>query len=150
MTTIKNIDLHDKKYHKRVIDLGCAATNLLARNQRIDEIDEVVVYQFRKDCKRFILRMEEKLSERLIVGAMLVKAASSLNPSSIGRGNVDSLNGKFRRLVQEASGKLIITDDVRDKATAEYYQIITPEAKTVMCREFKLNEEQRLDDFLQL
>ena len=67
---ISTEDLSSVKNHKRQVDIGCAATNILNGLQRRDEIDEPTVFAFHNKCLlwAFIIAVIEKSIERILVG----------------------------------------------------------------------------------
>ena len=52
---LSNLDLNNRTSLKPVVELGFAATNLLANLRRKDQVDEEKVFNFNKDCRIIVV-----------------------------------------------------------------------------------------------
>ena len=77
------IEMNDKASLKPVLDLGCAATNLLMKLRKKDLVEEQKVLNFNNECRVFVIKAVENLQSRMAVGSTFIKNISSLNPENL-------------------------------------------------------------------
>ena len=58
---IVNFDLEEKKYRKRYVELGCAATEIISNLKRLDMVDESAVFEFYFQCRALVVGIITKL-----------------------------------------------------------------------------------------
>ena len=68
---------------KPALDIGCAATNLLANLRKKDLVEEQKVLNFNKECGTFVIKVVRNLRSRMAIGSTFVKNMSCLNPRSL-------------------------------------------------------------------
>jgi hypothetical protein len=135
-----------KKYHKRSVDLGCAATNTLQRLQRQDAIDEAGVFTFHNQCRAFIIAVIEKLRERMVKGMDFLKRASSLNPVNLEKLGKKRILERFKRLVYSLTSRSIVKAHEGDESIIAFQRVIDSPTYQSQFRAYK-DENKRLDHF---
>ena len=143
---IKKLDLHhDKDLYKAAPDIGCGGSNLLSKLRRENCIDDKAIYDFYQQCRDFIIKIVDKISERMLIGISFLKSATSLSPESI----IDLGNAvceqRFMALVRLLSSQNIISHREGDASCQEYRRVLSSPLNIQKFRSFK-RAEQRLDD----
>ena len=77
------VKLNDQASLKPALDLGCAATNLLANLRKKYLVEEQKVFFFNKECRLFVIKEVENHQSRMAIGSTFVKNMSCLNPHSL-------------------------------------------------------------------
>ena len=93
------IEMNDKASLKPVLDLGCAATNLLMKLRKKDLVEEQKVLNFNNECRVFVIKAVENLQRRMAVGSTFIKNISSLNPKNLEKLGVTIVVKRFANIV---------------------------------------------------
>ena len=93
------VELNDQASLKSALDLGCAATNLLANLRKKDLVEEQKILIFNKECRLFVLQAVENIRSRMAIGSTIVKSMSCLNPHSLEKLGVTIVVKRFANIV---------------------------------------------------
>ena len=102
---LSKLDLNNRTSLKPVVELGCAATNLLANLRRKDLVDEEKVFSFITDCRIFAVKAIESFPSSMYIGSTFVKSMSCLNPHSLEKLGVTIVVKGFANIVHSLQSK---------------------------------------------
>ena len=140
------IEMNDKASQKPVLDLGCAATNLLAKLRKKDLVEEQKVLNFNNECRVFVIKAVENLRSRMAVGSTFIKNISSLNPENLEKLGVTIIVKRFTNIVHSLTKQKMCSNKDGDASIEQFRNLVNSSMNVLKFKSFKRTEE-RLDQF---
>lgn len=143
---ITNVDLKDKKYHSKHVEVGCAAAQIISKLKTEDVVKHTEVMNFEAECRLFAIGVIEKLRRRILTPRAInfIKKASCLDPKKMSRPLAKSLK-KFKELVLDLPSAKIISSGQGDEGIREFRMLLSKPEVSAKLVSYKPSE--RLDSF---
>lgn len=141
---LRTMDYKNVEHHLRSVELGCAGSNLFLKLQREDNLENDLAKSFQADCKRLVITVVQKITDRLSTGFSFFRKASSLNPKNLDLGE-DVLLDKFKSLVHLLTRKSIFPNRIGDQSLVQFRNLISSKTNQLLFKRF--DREKRLDNF---
>jgi ribosomal protein S8 len=142
---VSTLNLSNEKIHKRSVDIGCSAENVLTILKRQGYIDEASAYVFRKQCREFVIALIRKLKERMIHGTDFLKRVSALNPKNFEKLGKKKLLERFKKLAYTLTMRSIITAQIGDQSVIQFREVLELPQNALKFKMFE--DDHRLDHF---
>ena len=124
------------------ISIGCAAANSIVDLKRRDEIANEDICKFRKECRKMLIVLIEKLLERMAVSLPFLRGLRCAIPTNISdKEKKGRCTKQFQRLAHYLSVNSIIAAAVGDEAFQEYSVLISSGEEIGKCSNFDRKKE---------